>query len=340
MLQDAAASRLKESATMLVATHTTKPLIASKEWHQMSFYLVGGCMLVALLGLGSMSIFGPDIHRWHDAELFAQAIILLGGSLLSLFWQPQEKPLLAQFFVLATLFLATMVSLFEPKIAIMFIALVLLLAVYPDIRGLLSFKREGPICKSLLTLSLLTAIFLLPKAWLELHYQILGMRTGDIHALQFHWVNSVSLMVLLVVAGLLTATKWPGWRELGLITGGTFCYLGLNAMVAPYYAGSWGGAGGLFAVIAGIWYILITALEAQRTPKLVPAPEPVRVRKVVVSKPVMVPVPAFALATVPAARTRKLTADAQPTRKTQKLLDVFGTLDALPVRRTQHLVGA
>ncbi len=74
---------------MLVATHTTKPLIASKEWHQMSFYLVGGCMLVALLGLGSMSIFGPDIHRWHDAELFAQAIILLGGSLLSLFWQPQ-----------------------------------------------------------------------------------------------------------------------------------------------------------------------------------------------------------------------------------------------------------
>lgn len=31
---------------------------------------------------------------------------------------------------------------------------------------------------------------------------------------------------------------------------------------------------------------------------------------------------------------------AQPARKTQKLLDVFGTFDALPARRTQHLVGA
>ncbi len=88
------------------------------------------------------------------------------------------------------------------------------------------------------------------------------MSEGDAHALVLHWIGSVLLMALLVLAGVLSATRRPGWEALGIITGVTYCFLGVTAMILQdAYAGSWSGGLGLIAIIAGVWYIIISLRE-------------------------------------------------------------------------------
>jgi hypothetical protein len=61
----------------------------------------------------------------------------------------------------------------------------------------------------LLALSLLAAVFLAPLAWRELQYQWAGAIAHDEHALNYHWLTSVLLAVLLVLAG----RSWASLRE-------------------------------------------------------------------------------------------------------------------------------
>ncbi len=69
---------------------------------------------------------------------------------------------------------------------------------------------------------------------------------------------------MLILAGVLASTKRPGWKWLGIITGLTYCYLGVIALLVPSYAaGAWSEAGGLFALFLGALYILITLAEAE-----------------------------------------------------------------------------
>jgi hypothetical protein len=91
-------------------------------------------------------------------------------------------------------------------------------------------------------------------------------------------------MVLLIFSGVLSSTRRPGWKELCIITGIAYCFLGVIAMtLQDGYAGSWSGGGGLFAIIAGVWYVLLSMLEGRRTKEMAvaldsaitPEPEPV-----------------------------------------------------------------
>ena len=202
--------------------------------------------------------------------------------MLTLLRQPEKKPLLAQFLVLALSILAVGVMFFEIRAAALFIVIGLFITLYPDSRALLSFSREGRISLPILGLTVLMALFLAPVAVREIQWQIMGMTEGDMHALLLHWIGSALLMILLVLAGELTSMKRAGWKQLGIITGVTYCFLGVIAMILQSdYAGSWGGAGGLFAVIAGVWYILFTLLEAHKTEQksLNPVPVPVNIHE-------------------------------------------------------------
>src|SRR6266700_3846349 len=144
-------------------------------------------------------------------------------------------------------------------------------AAYPSLRGLISFSREGAFSLSLLALSLLAAVFLAPIAWRELHYQWAGAIAHDEHSLNYHWLTSVLLAVLLVLAGVLSSTKRPGWQFLGLITGVTYLYLGIMALLLPYYAGSWGVIGGIVGLLAGLAYITATLVAARRSRQVTPS---------------------------------------------------------------------
>jgi hypothetical protein len=253
-----------------------------KQRRSKGFTFLTGVLSVALLIGGSFEFIpawilgNPSdiIHLWHIAELGALSAIFLGGIVLSLLRQPEEKPLLAQFFVLSGIILALSVAPFEMKAVAVLLVAGLFALVYPNRNGLLSFAREGSISIALLVLSLLFAVFLMPVVWRETQYQIVGMTENDVHALLLHWIGSATLIVLLLLAGLLSSTKQPGWKELAIITGAAYCYLGVIAMIVPGDAGSWGETGGLFSIIGGVLYMLFTLAEAQSTSKVVSKPEP------------------------------------------------------------------
>src|SRR5215831_12413136 len=251
------------------AIKTLKNVI--KQGRSKGFMLLTGVLALALLAGGTFEFIpawilgNPSdvIHLWHISELGALSAIFLGGITLTLLRQPEEKPLLAQFFVVGGVILALSIAPFEIKGTALLLVAGLFALAYPNRRGLLSFAREGSISIALLVLSLLFAVFLLPVAWREVQWQIVGMTQNDVHALLLHWIGSAALIVLLILAGLLSSTKRPGWKELGVITGAAYCYLGVIAMLVPGDAGSWGYTGGLFSIIGGVLYMLFTLVEVQ-----------------------------------------------------------------------------
>lgn len=205
-----------------------------------------------------------QVHLWHIAELTALATFLLGSIAFVLSFHPETKPLLALFFASAVIVLAVGIMPFDRRgIALLPVAF-LLLVTYPRRRVLPSLRPEGRTSLPLLVITFLFAMFLIPRAHQEISWQILGMLDGDSHAKFLHWIGSALLFVLLILAGGFSATKRPGWKTLAVVTGVTYCYLGVTGMLIPYYAGSWGETGGFFSILGGILYILFMLVEAEK----------------------------------------------------------------------------
>ena len=242
----------------------------SKKRRAEAFALFAGFLTVVLLIAGSFEFIpawilrdpADDIHLWHIAELAALSALLLGGIMVALLRRPQEKPLLAQFFVLSSLILAIGLTPFNLAGLVFLPIIGLFIALYPDRRALFSFPRAGRVSIPLLALTVVYAITQDARVQQEIAWQIEG-GTTDVHALQLHWIGSAILIALLILAGFMAATKRPGWERLGIITGTVYIYLGAIALIVPTYAGSWGEAGGLFAAFGGALYILITLAEME-----------------------------------------------------------------------------
>jgi len=235
-----------------------------------AFALFAGFLTVALLIAGSFEFIpawilrdpADDIHLWHIAELAALSTLLLGGVIVGLIKRPQEKSLLAQFFVLSCVILAIGIIPFNIAGVVLLLIAGVFVALFPDRRALLSFSRQGRMSIPLLALTLVYGICQDPRIQQEINWQIIG-GTSDLHALQLHWVGSALLMILLILSGFMAATRAPGWERLGIITGTVYIYLGAIALIVPTYAGSWGEAGGLFSAFGGALYILITLAEME-----------------------------------------------------------------------------
>ena len=258
---------------------STKSQGEVKRWHVILFVTIAGIltllMLFAsgrdLLLLPGQSGFPSVIHRWHEAQSGAFMTILLGGSLLALLWKPQSKPLLMQYIVLSIgivciCFATASGAGFTPIVLVVGVVLIgILVAAYPRPLDLLDIRREAPLSYPLLAITVVAAIVLAPIIARELNYQILGMTQQDVHALNYHWLTSVVLALLLILGGSLAATRRPGWRALAFIIGIAYLYLGGMALLLPDYAGSWGTVGGVFGLLAGLGYISVTLFEVQRT---------------------------------------------------------------------------
>jgi hypothetical protein len=218
----------------------------------------------------------PDaIHLWHIAELTALSAILLGGVMFGLVRKAEEKPLLAQFIVMSVIILAVGLTPFDIRLVGLLLLAGLLVLAYPKPRALLSFSRKRRISAALLAITVLFAVILDPIIQQEIRYQIIGMAEHDAHALQFHWIGSALLYVLLILAGVLASTKRPGWKRLAIVTGITYIFLAGIALIVPgYAAGAWIQAGGLFAGFFGALYMLVALAEAEGTSQDVSTPVP------------------------------------------------------------------
>jgi hypothetical protein len=214
-----------------------------------------------------------SIHLWHIAELTALSAILLGGVMFGLIRKSEKKPLLAQFIVMSMIILALGIAPFSiPVLGLLPLAGLFVLT-YPKPRALFSFSLQGRMSIALLAITAPLAVILVPIIQQEIHYQIIGMTENDAHAQLLHWIGSALLYVLLILAGVLASTKRPGWKRLGIITGLTYCFLGVIGLIVPgYAAGAWSEAGGLFALFFGALYILITLAEAEGMSQDVSAP--------------------------------------------------------------------
>ncbi|HXZ06274.1 MAG TPA: hypothetical protein VEH81_15680, partial [Ktedonobacteraceae bacterium] len=251
-----------------------------KKWRPRVFSFLTVFFTIVLLIVGTFEFIpawilrdpADAIHLWHIAELTAIAIVL-GSVMFGLVRKADEKPLLVQFIVLSTIILAIGIApFFLPAIGLLLLAGLFVLA-YPKPHALLNFSHKGRISAALLAITLLLAVILDPIIQQEIHYQIIGMSENDAHALLLHWIGSALLYVMLILAGVLASTKRPGWKWLGIITGLTYCYLGVIALMVPSYAaGAWSEAGGLFALFLGALYILITLAEAEGMRQDVPTP--------------------------------------------------------------------
>ena len=251
-----------------------------QKWRSKVFTFLTVFLSVVLLIAGTFEFIpawilkdpADSIHLWHIAELTAIAI-LLGGVMFGLVRKSAEKPLLAQFIVMSFIILALGIAPFSiPALGLLPLAALLVLT-YPKPRALFSFSHQGRISIALLAITVPLAVILIPIIQQEIHYQIIGMTENDAHAQLLHWIGSALLYVLLLLAGVLASTKRPGWMRLGIITGLTYCFLGVIGLIVPgYAAGAWSEAGGLFALFFGAMYILVTLAEAEGMSQEVPVP--------------------------------------------------------------------
>lgn len=239
-----------------------------------SFFFGGAFALLSPLGVGGQaatSTYHPEIHRWHDGMWGAFATILLGGTLLSLVWGGQKRPLLAQFF-LVSLFLFVVVTLpfpggFDPMSIITGGAIMaIFLLAYPARREIFTFRRAESLSTVLLAVTIIAALCLAPDIWRNVLWQLTD-KTSE-HAKNFHWITSAMIDVLIIIAGLLASTKRGGWNALSMIVGLALLYLGAAALLVPHHAGSWGIVGGVLAIIGGLAYIVGTLYEMRRVPQI------------------------------------------------------------------------
>jgi hypothetical protein len=250
-----------------------------KLWHVIVFDAIAGLLILLMLFASSRDLlllpdqsgFPSIIHRWHEAQSGAFMTILLGGTLLALLWKPQNKPLLMQYLLLSIgivcLLFATATGIgFMPIALVIGVAFIaILVAAYPRPRDLLNLRSDASLSYPLLAITIITAILLAPIIARELNYQILGMTQQDVHALNYHWLTSVVLALLLILGGSLASTRRPGWRALAVIIGIAYLYLGSIALILPDYAGCWGTIGGILALLSGLAYVSITLFEVQKT---------------------------------------------------------------------------
>jgi hypothetical protein len=261
---------------------TRMSLLRRWNWRILVFAIVVGLLVLYLLYTGAPALLAPWVlfPRWYLAEIGALSCILGCGSLLALLWKPGEKPLLAQFLVVAfVIFILINLIFFLSHFTVLLLAAIVLMGLfvitYPLPRSLVSFSREGSPSILLVLLSLWVAILLEPMALYDLTQQIKAPISA--FATDGDWIYSAMLAFVLVVGGLLSAMKRPGWTWLGIIIGIAFLYLGVVAIAVPHSPGSWGTTGGILSVLGGLAYFSFTYYEMRNMAKRPadPVPPPV-----------------------------------------------------------------
>jgi hypothetical protein len=211
------------------ATHT--PSTGTWSWKDLLFPLVSGAIGLLLVieqttnflvpwtphpTIHDPKVAAPAMHLWHYAQAGMHGLLLLALPLFLLVWRPRQRVLIMQFLLAAGGLMALLIVPVRTQDAIpVAVALVVLTVLYPYRRGLLARPAVQRLSRPLLGLTLLLSPFLLREAVRLVQWQIEGV--GGEHAAVGHWIGAASIPLTLIIAGLLAATRQPGWRALGAI---------------------------------------------------------------------------------------------------------------------------
>jgi hypothetical protein len=139
---------------------------------------------------------------------------------------------------------------FQPSFAAILAVGVVPLIAYPYWRDVRMFPSWwAGTSRALVILAALAGAVLPVTAALALPRQIGGT---DPAARGGWWLDYAEHATVLALAGVLAATRGPGWRMLRNLCRAVWLYLGLvAALVLPHHPGSWGRIGGAAALLVG-----------------------------------------------------------------------------------------
>jgi hypothetical protein len=201
----------------------------------------------------------PELDRWFFTV--SGAVDLIAAFALLALAQRPRRTLLAVEMALAVIIAGAIILPFQPSFAAILAIGVLPLICYPywgDVRGFRNWWADAH--PAVLVLAAVAAAALLITAALALPRQINGT---DPAAAAGWWSDYAEHATVLAMAGVLAASRGPGWRILATLCSVVWLYLGLvAALVLPHYAGSWGRGGGAFAVLIGAGFAVAAWQDA------------------------------------------------------------------------------
>jgi hypothetical protein len=218
------------------------------------------CGIVALALLPSMlnllapwmtvnieGLANPAQLRW-DLALEGGVDFLVLVCLVITLARPDRPALLVQYVLYATVLAAAVIVPFSPPFLINVAVFLLVPLTYPYRRELFSLQsRQGP-SVAMFAVAAVAAAVLLPIAVQPLRTQMTLPRGNgsDLNTL----ASNAQHLMLLALAGLLAATRRPGWKVIAFGVTVTYTYLAVASLLLPNQPHSWGVAGGVASLLA------------------------------------------------------------------------------------------
>jgi hypothetical protein len=195
-----------------------------------------------------------ELNRWFRT-VAGSVDAIAAGVWVALVHRPRRTLLVVEMSA-AVVVAAAIILPFQPSfIAILAVAIVPLIA-YPywgEIRTFRSWWARVP--RTPLILAAVAGIALLVTAALALPRQIGGT---DPAAQAGWWSDYAEHATVLALAGVLAASRGPGWRILTGLCSAVWLYLGfVAALVLPHHTGSWGRIGGAIAFLVGVGFAIV-----------------------------------------------------------------------------------
>ena len=192
-----------------------------------------------------------ELNRWF-LTVAGSVDAITASVLLVLALQPRRTLLVVEL-AAAVIVAGAIILPFQPSFAAILAIGVIPLIAYPYWRDVRMFPSWwAGVSRLLLGLAVLAGATLLATAAVALSRQM-GATDQAAHA--GWWSDYVEHATVLALAGVLAASRGPGWRVLRVLCSAVWLYLGLvAALVLPHHPGSWGRIGGAAALLVGVGF--------------------------------------------------------------------------------------
>ena len=237
------------------------------------FSIVGGLVALAFLTatpnvlapwmvVNVENLADPAHMRW---SLALEGVVDLLGlvCLVVALARPARSVLLVQYLLYAAVLAAAVIIPFAPMFLITVGLLLLVPLTYPYPRQLFALRSQPGPSIMLLAVAVAAAAVLLPLAVQALRTQATLPRGNgsDFNTL----ATNAEHLILLALAGLLAATRRPGWKVIAIGVTTAYAYLAIASILLPNQPNSWGLAGGLASLLSAAAFAIAAAVAARRS---------------------------------------------------------------------------